>query len=278
VPELPEVETIVRSLNQGLPMDGELPGFPTPVGCAIVGVWSDWPKAALPSFKALERGVVEQGIVSITRRAKYIVISLERGCLLVHLKMSGRLVVQPAVEARARHVHFEFLLDNGWGLRFADARKFGRVRLADDAEEALAGLGPEPLGPSFSLAAFRKLLAGRKGALKPLLLDQSFIAGIGNIYADEALFRAGLHPRRRAAGLSPDEVAGLYRGIRSALRDGIRHDGASFDWVYPGGEFQNHFKAYGRAGKPCARCGTALRRILVAQRGTCFCPICQPPA
>ena len=115
----------------------------------------------------------------------------------------------------------------------------------------------------------------KSGALKPLLLDQNFIAGIGNIYADEALWRAKLHPRRRADSLSATEVTALYRGFRAALADGVRHEGAAIDWVYPEGKYQDHFRVYGRTGEPCRRCRTVIRRIVVGQRGTHICPRCQ---
>jgi len=119
------------------------------------------------------------------------------------------------------------------------------------------------------------MLAGRHRALKPLLLDQAFIAGMGNIYTDEALHLAGLHPLRRSDSLTPPEARALWRSIRRALRAGLRHGGASVDWVYRGGNFQNHFRVYQRAGEPCFNCGTPIRRIVVGQRGTHFCPKCQ---
>jgi formamidopyrimidine-DNA glycosylase len=174
-----------------------------------------------------------------------------------------------------KHVHFVFALDNGYEVRFEDARKFGRVYFVSDPTQVTGSLGPEPLDSAFTLKAFRALIANKSGALKPLLLDQTFIAGIGNIYADEALWRAKLHPQRRAGSLKPDEVAALYRGIRAALNDGIKHKGAAIDWVYPEGNYQDHFRVYGRTGQPCRRCRTRIRRIVVGQRGTHYCPTCQ---
>ncbi len=143
------------------------------------------------------------------------------------------------------------------------------------AEDVTGSLGPEPLARSFTAARLGRMLAARQRLLKPLLLDQTFIAGLGNIYADEALHRAGLHPLRRSDSLTPEEVKALWRGIRQALQTGLRHNGASIDWAYRGGSFQNHFRVYDRAGEPCDTCGTPIRRIVVGQRGTHFCPGCQ---
>ncbi len=203
------------------------------------------------------------------------VIPLDRGNLLIHLRMSGDLRLAPASQAAFPHEHTVFHLQSGWDLRFTDSRKFGRVYLLQDPERLLSQLGPEPLARSFTASKLARLLAGHRRALKPLLLDQRFLAGLGNIYTDEALHRARLHPLRRSDSLTPQEVKALWRGIRAALRQGLRHNGASIDWVYRGGSFQNHFRVYGRAGKPCPICGTAIARIVVAQRGTHFCPACQ---
>jgi formamidopyrimidine-DNA glycosylase len=148
--------------------------------------------------------------------------------------------------------------------------------VAAQAEDVTGALGPEPLAPGFTARHLGQRLAGRKRRLKPLLLDQTFLAGVGNIYADEALHRAGLHPLRRSDALKPEEVRALWRAIRGALRAGLRHNGASIDWVYRGGSFQSLFRVYDRAGEPCRRCGTPIRRIVVGQRGTHFCPRCQP--
>ena len=283
MPELPEVETIVRKLLRGEPVERGLPAYPPPVGHAITRVWTDWPRAAYPSADALIRQLANHRIESIGRRGKYIVFTVGQddtrsvSYLLIHLKMSGRLDVLTAETPRDKHVHFAFALDNGYELRFNDARKFGRVYLVSDPSEITGDLGPEPLEAAFTLKVFRQLMGKKSGALKPLLLDQTFIAGIGNIYADEALWRARLHPLRRAASLKPDEVAALYRGLRQALSDGIRHEGAAIDWVYPEGNYQDHFRVYGRTDEPCRRCGSAIRRIVVGQRGTHFCPRCQRP-
>lgn len=284
MPELPEVETIVRKLRNGQPVERGLPAYPPPIGHVITRVWTDWPRAAYPSADVLVQHLPGHRIESLSRRGKYIVFTLSPGGpvspsfhLLIHLKMSGRLDVLKAETPQDKHVHFVFGLDNGYELRFCDARKFGRVYLVSDVAQVTGALGPEPLDEAFTLRRFRQLVAKKSGALKPLLLDQTFVAGIGNIYADEALWRARLYPLRRADSLSPAEVAALYRGIRAALTDGIRHEGAAVDWVYPDGNYQDHLRVYGRTGQPCRRCHAAIRRIVVGQRGTHFCPRCQPP-
>jgi formamidopyrimidine-DNA glycosylase len=190
--------------------------------------------------------------------------------------MSGDLAMVPPDAPRGRYDHTIFKLDSGWQLRFSDARKFGRVYLVSDSAQILDGLGPEPLSRQFDPATLAGILRSRSRALKPMLIDQSVIAGIGNIYADEALHRAKLHPLRRSDSLTTAEIRSLWNGICSALKQGIRHGGASIDWVYRGGDFQNHFRVYGRAGEPCPVCMTSIERIVVGQRGTHLCPECQP--
>lgn len=270
MPELPEVETIRQVLLSGV---GGAPALP---GQRISGVSLRWPRHIVtPSVSTFRRRVRDQVIRDVRRRAKFILIPLERDTLIVHLMMSGDLGMYPPGTPRGPYDHTVFQLDSGWQLRFSDARKFGRVFLVPDAAEVLEGLGPEPLSRGFDVPALAGIVLRRKRALKPLLIDQSLIAGIGNIYADEALHRAKLHPLRRSDSLSPDEVRSLWQGIRTALKQGISHSGASIDWVYRGGEFQNHFRVYGRRGEPCPACGTPVERIVVGQRGTHFCPTCQ---
>ncbi|MBN1888268.1 MAG: bifunctional DNA-formamidopyrimidine glycosylase/DNA-(apurinic or apyrimidinic site) lyase [Thermoflexales bacterium] len=283
MPELPEVETIVRKLNAGLPVEAGYPAYPPLPGRTITSAQADWPRQIYPSIQALEQRLPGCRIETITRRGKYLVFELKPdrsrpvrfAYLLIHLKMSGRLDVLPADWPPDKHDHVIWGLDNNHKMRFNDTRKFGRVYLVDDPAEITGHLGPEPLDSSLTLAVWRELFEGRAGALKPLLLDQSFVAGVGNIYADEALWRAGLHPRRRASSLASDEVAKLRRAIRAALREGLRRGGATIDWVYPEGRYQDQFRVYGRAGQACRRCGAAIERIVVCQRSTYFCPRCQ---
>jgi formamidopyrimidine-DNA glycosylase len=271
MPELPEVETVVRHLRQPL------------IDRMIIGVRVLWIRTvAQPTPAEFARRLRGQRIRAINRRAKYLVFELSRrldvsptAYLLVHLKMSGQLDVVPRERSIDKHDRVIFDLDDGRQLRFNDTRKFGRMHLVDDVETVTRRLGPEPLSEEFTPAAFEQRLAKRAGRLKPLLLNQAFIAGVGNIYADEALWLARLHPLRRAGSLTAAEVRALYRSVRRALQDGIRRNGASFDRVYTAGEYQNYFRVYDREGQPCRRCKRPIRRIVVGQRGTHFCPHCQ---
>jgi len=267
MPELPEVENIVRRLRRPL------------IGRTITAVQVYWPRTiARPSIDAFSQQLTGLRIRAIDRRAKYLVFELgtrptPAAYLLIHLKMSGQLDVVSRERPIDKHDRVIFDLSGGRQLRFNDMRKFGRMYLVEAIEAVTAQLGPEPLSDEFTLSVFRRLIAGRTGRLKSLLLDQRFIAGVGNIYADEALWLARLHPLRRADSLSDAEVRALYRGIRAALNDGIRHNGATFDRVYRSGEYE--FRVYGRAGQPCRRCKRPIHKIAVGQRGTHFCAHCQ---
>jgi len=270
VPELPEVETYVRELRPWL------------IGRRITGVAVHWPRTIRGwRVDAFQQRLVDQTILDLSRRGKYLVCHLSGGdYLLLHLKMSGRLCLTPATAPTDRHAHTVFELDNGEQLRFHDARKFGRVYLVDDPEVVVGSLGPEPLAEDFTPAILDRLLDRRKGRLKPLLLNQTFVAGLGNIYVDEALHTAGLHPLRPVQSLSPDERRRLYEAIRLVLRRGIEARGTTFVDANPflrtsgePGWYQP--QVYGREGKPCPVCGTPITRIVVGQRGTHLCPNCQ---
>ncbi len=263
---------MARELREGGPTRG-----PSVVGRTIARVTVNWPRhIARPAPAEVQRRLPGQVVRAVGRRGKYLIFQLDRDVLLVHLKMSGDLLVLPAGAPPDKHAHTIFHFADGWELRFTDTRKFGKVYVAAQAEDVTGALGPEPLTAAFTPKVLGERLAGKRRALKPLLLDQAFVAGVGNIYADESLHRAGLHPLRRSDSLKPAEVRALWAAIRQALRAGLRHNGASIDWVYRGGGFQNYFRVYDRAGKPCLTCGTAIRRIVVGQRGTHFCPSCQP--
>ncbi len=271
MPELPEVETVVRGLREPL------------LGARIESMWQDWEPAiqglAPEEFAARIAG---QRVTAVERRGKYILIALEHDTLVIHLKMSGRLYLARADERNEadKWVHARFDLEDGRQLRFSDLRKFGRLYLSDDVGALLAHLGPEPLSDDFTLAVFRDGLRGRTRAIKALLLQQEFVAGVGNIYADEALFGAGIHPATPAGAISHAVAGRLRNTIREALRTGIRHEGASINWYRKAdggkGSSQEHFFVYGREGLPCRKCGTAINKIRLAQRGTHFCPACQP--
>lgn len=271
MPELPEVETVVRNLR------------PVLVGHVIQGMWHDWGRVLQHDDPVdLADRMRGQRFRAVERRAKYILCHLDHDTLVFHLKMTGRLYV---TDAHAQHdadrwVHFRLDLDGGKQLRFSDARKFGRVYLTPEPNAFTEQLGPEPLDNGFTLHYLKEIFASRKRAIKPLLMDQTLIAGIGNIYADESLFRAGVHPLRPANSLTEAEIQRLHGTIRDALQAGIDHEGASINWYRKPdgskGESQNHFLVYGQQGKPCQVCGTELVKIRVAQRGTHYCPTCQP--
>ena len=272
MPELPEVEMVARGLQEPL------------VGRRAGALWTDWPRIIhSPPPDEFAARIHGQTFRDVTRRGKFLLCALDSETLIVHLRMTGRLyvAVDEAQHAADRWLHFRLQLDGGRQLRFSDARKFGRIWLTEDAATVTGALGPEPLSRQFTARYLRAALARRSRALKPLLLDQAFLAGVGNIYADEALHRARLHPLRRADSLNEAEVVSLHRALRAALRAGIAHEGASINWYRKPdgtrGSSQRHFRVYGRAGEPCPRCGTAIVKTVVAQRGTHFCPTCQPP-
>ncbi len=270
MPELPEVETVARGLRQAL------------LGRTIVGAAVHWARTvALPTVDEFRQRLVGQQVRSVSRRGKYLVIGLDRGYLLVHLKMSGRLHVVPAHSPPEGHVRACFDLDDGRQLRFYDARKFGRLYLVDNPAEVTGGLGPEPLAQEFTLEEFGRRLGRRTGRIKSLLLNQTFLAGVGNIYADEVLFAARLHPLRRADSLSPDEQARLYEAIRAVLEQAIAGRGTTLDdrgytdAEGQAGSYQKQIAVYGRTGAPCRACGTPIERRVIGGRAAHFCPRCQ---
>lgn len=272
MPELPEVETIVNNLRSG---DSSHPSI---LGLRISGVEVLWNRSvATPDPDTLTQVITGTRIDAINRRGKYLVFNLDAGhFLLIHLRMSGDLLIESQSQPISTHVRLIFNLENDLRLAFYDARKFGRVWLTKKPDEVLSGLGPEPLDETLSAEAFYDLIHNRHRQLKPLLLDQSFIAGLGNIYTDEALFMAGLHPLTISDQLTFQQVSRLLDSIRQVLTEGIRRNGASIDWVYRGGDFQNYFQVYQRSGEVCQQCGSVIQRVVVGQRGTHFCPKCQP--
>lgn len=252
------------------------------VGYTITGVRNTWPRhIAVPPVAELQERIRGRRILGISRRGKFLVFSLSEGeTLIIHLRMTGHLSVVSADTPADAHTHTIFTLEDGRELRFRNPRKFGRVYLVRDPQEVLGRLGPEPLEESFTVAALRRLLAGKKRQLKPLLLDQTFIAGVGNIYADEALFHAHLHPLRRASTLDDAEIAALHAAIQKVLQMGIEREGASIDrYVKPDGSrgsMQDAVSVFQRTGATCYRCGGPIQRILAGGRSTHFCPVCQP--
>lgn len=270
MPELPEVETVVRGLRAPL------------IGRTVQGIWADWHRTVrTPQLDVFAGRIAGQTFQAVERRAKYIVCHLTHDLLVVHLKMTGRLYVAEANThlASDRWVHFRADLDGGMQLRFSDSRKFGFVALVEHFDELHANLGPEPLEDAFTAEVMWERLQRHSKGIKAVLLDQAFVAGVGNIYADEALWRAQIHPLQPANRLTVADAHRLHRAVRGALADGIDHEGASINWYRKPdgttGDAQNHFSAYDRGGQPCLRCGTPLMKIRAAGRGTHFCPQCQ---
>jgi formamidopyrimidine-DNA glycosylase len=271
MPELPEVESVARSLESG---QGVCSGI---VGRSVAKAVVSWNKTiAEPSAASFKRRILEQTVAGVGRRGKYIRIDLSKDTLLVHLRMSGDLILGYSEKALGKHSRARLYFDDGLQMSFNDPRKFGRIWLLKDAEDELSKLGPEPLDSGFTSAEFYRRLHARKRQLKALLLDQSFVAGIGNIYADEALHGAEMHPLTLANSVSRKQSDVLFGAIQSVLEEGIKRNGASIDWVYQGGDFQNYFAVYQQTGEACPRCGTSIERIVLGQRGTHFCPSCQP--
>ncbi|HWH24751.1 MAG TPA: bifunctional DNA-formamidopyrimidine glycosylase/DNA-(apurinic or apyrimidinic site) lyase [Candidatus Limnocylindria bacterium] len=277
MPELPEVETIARELR------------PLLVGARVRDVWFDWPnqiKQPPPAeFAAAVRG---RRIRAIDRRAKWLLVELGDDpaaageaageVLAIQVKMTGQLLVLPADAPRDRHVHAVFTLDDGRELRLRDTRKFARLGVFRRDAALDAQFGPEPLDEGFRARDFGRRVRSRRARLKTLLMDQAFLAGVGNIYADEALWRARLHPLRSGAGLNAEQSRRLYRELRAVLAEAIERRGSSVDdYLAPEGrgEMQNYLNVYGRGGRPCRRCGRPIRRLVLNARSTHFCSWCQ---
>ncbi len=270
MPELPEVETIARNLRRGTD------GASSLIGQTILSARLLWPRTlAEPDMETFQALLPGQSVRDIGRRAKFLTINLSESILVFHLRMSGDLRMEPSELPLEKHDRMVLDFTSGWRLSFNDTRKFGRVWLVNNTLAIFAALGPEPDDPALTAAKFHEMLRGRKRAIKPLLLDQHFLAGLGNIYTDEALFRASIHPLQSSETLDEQDAARLLEAIRFTLARGIESNGASIDWVYRGGDFQNHFQVYQQTGKPCPRCGQPINKILVGQRGTHFCPNCQ---
>lgn len=274
MPELPEVETIARGLRAVLP------------GRRILSV-----RLGKTDFiddpAAIERELPGARIVAVRRLGKFLLLDLESSngsphnfSLLIHLGMTGRLVTCDPEAPVPRHTHVFFALDNGRELRYTDVRRFGRIGILPQGQQeaSLSSLGLDPLEASES--QFVALLNDRRARIKALLLDQHVLRGIGNIYADESLWRARIHPMRLGANLTSEELRRLHRAVRDVLNEAIRLRGSSIaDYVDSDGNlggFQRRHRVYQREGKKCFRCGAVIRRAIVAGRSSHFCPRCQP--
>ena len=264
MPELPEVETFARQLKPAL------------VGKRILSADLRWNRTlATPSPKKFREQIVGQRILDVSRRAKFLNIQLKDFNLLVHLRMSGDLLIRNSTIGLEKHDRLIIKLSGNKSLVFNDTRKFGRVWLTANSDEVLGRLGPEPFGREFTPQWLYTALHLKKRQLKPLLLDQTFLAGLGNIYTDEALHIAKLHPVAASDSVTTEQAEALHEAIRKVLKAGIRRNGASIDWAYRGGQFQNYFRVYDREGTACPVCGTEIQKIIVGQRGTHVCPQCQ---
>lgn len=270
MPELPEVETIAKALRQG-GRDGL-----AIVGKRINAAHLLWERTlADPAPMEFKSRISGQKIKNVRRRGKYLLLDLSCDTMLVHLRMTGDLLVEDNHHAEANHHRLILDLEDDTRLSFVDPRKFGRVWLTENPASVLSKLGPEPLDPKFTPKKFHKLLRARRRQIKPLLLDQTFMAGLGNIYTDEALHLSKIHPLTVSNTLQFSQAQRLLNSIRQVLNDGIRRNGTSIDWVYRGGDFQNYLRVYQRTGEPCPVCGESINRIVVGQRGTHLCPGCQ---
>jgi formamidopyrimidine-DNA glycosylase len=276
MPELPEVETIIRALR-----DGGRDGVPLP-GRTMARAEVLWRRTlAEPAYEEFLPRIRGQRIEGFGRRGKFALLHLTRDTLIIHLRMSGDLRAEYGRDLDGNELPLQphdravFYFADGVRLAFNDARKFGRIWLVADPAAVTGALGPEPLDDSLTPVQFHHMLQNRQRQLKPLLLDQTFLAGMGNIYTDEALHLSGLHPGRLSNTLDEAQSARLLDAIRTVLGRGILAHGASIDWVYRGGDFQNDFRVYRRTGLPCPVCGTPIERTVFGQRGTHICPVCQ---
>ncbi len=290
MPELPEVQSSVSYLKTKVPKR------------TFVDVWTDTPKMGVckgslkGSFNRLIKG---RKIKTVRRRAKNVIFELDKELsLLIHYKMTGHLlygkwkkeedewvsrIPGPLKEDKMnKYIRFLFFLDNGKHIAFSDLRKFGKIELwkREELKEKLKEIGPEPLSEDFTVNKFKKMISGRKKMIKPLIMDQHFLAGVGNIYASDALWMAGIHPEKKADRLSEEEMKKLHNAIRDVLKQGIKNSGDSMvDFRLPDGtkgNYQKKQKVYNKEGEKCEKCNSEnIEKIKVGGRGTYFCPRCQ---
>lgn len=270
MPELPEVETIRRDLEKEI------------VGHKIVDLWYDTPKMLQPSPESLEK-IVGRHIVTAGRIGKLLLLAIENdGTVGIHLKLSGRLFIRKQEDPEDKYTRVIFKLDDGRELRFTEFRKFGYAKMIESSaslEEIKSAYGPEPLTSAFTFEAVKKVLNKANRAVKTVIMDQQKIAGVGNIYADEALWLAQIHPETLSSKLTDSEIEALYQGIIKAIEQGIEDRGTSVDdyldiYGNEGGHAKN-LNVFRQDGDPCPRCGKTVKKIRVGGRGTHFCPQCQ---
>ena len=270
MPELPEVETIKNEL------------LPHIVGCCVAGVTLLWDgMVRQPSVEQFCSRLMGQRLTGVARRGKYLIFTLSSGeALIVHLRMTGSLLLKPASAEPDKYTRAILHLNGGTQLQFNDMRKLGTMWLVEDVNSIVGKLGPEPLEASFTPEALLKRLSNRTAPIKALLCDQTLVAGIGNMYADEVLFAARIHPLRSGESLTQSEAERLHQAIQQVLQKAISDKGASVDtYLRPDGRpgtAHSQFRVAHRGGKSCPICGTPIERIAIRNRGTCFCPKCQP--
>lgn len=268
MPELPEVESVARDMRRA---------DPPLIGSRISRVDLSWSGVVKDStageFLRIVNGAVFR---SVSRHGKYLFYGLDTDnrniYLAMHLRMTGIAYIDSSSQPAKQHNRLSIHLENGMALRFDDPRKFGRVWLVDDPATVTAGLGPDAL--TVDPEEFCKRFRSSSRQLKSLLLDQSFVAGIGNIYADESLFLAGLNPLQKSSQLDDQQISAFHHAVTAVLEEAVSSGGANIDGVFKAGNYK--VKVYGREGKPCIRCGEFIVKIRVGQRGTHFCPVCQP--
>lgn len=272
MPELPEVETVRKGLVQ-LVKDKE-----------INNVIVDWGKIVeSPEVDDFIHTLVGQKILDVDRRGKFLIFKLSQNDMISHLRMEGKFEYHNQTDDIQKHTHVRFQFTDGTELRYLDVRKFGRLSLEPkglgEEYKGIKKLGPEPVVPDFDLEVFREQLKKKHRAIKPLLLDQTLVTGLGNIYVDEALYQSCIHPEQVASKLTKTEVDTLHSSIIAVLATAVEAGGTTIrtykNALGDAGHFQVYLSAYGKQGEPCKRCGHSIEKIKVAQRGTHFCPVCQ---
>ena len=276
MPELPEVETIMRRLRDGTSESAPVPGR------VIESAEVHWQKIVeQPDASQFQAALRKKTITGVQRRGKFIHFPLSEGHLIAHLRMSGDMRMEKRTDGNGKPLAlaaFDQVVINfqsDWRMVLSSIRKFSRAWYVLDPQAVLGKLGPEPLGPDLTPQKLEHMLQSRRRQIKPLLMDQTFIAGLGNIYADEILFTARVHPLRLSDSVTAEEAKALYQAMQAVLTQAIEKLGSSLDWMYRGGEFQNYFKVHQREGEACPNCGSPVRKITVGQRSTYFCPSCQ---
>lgn len=270
MPELPEVETTRRGIA------------PHIEGCKVTAAVVRESRLRWPVTHCLADKLVGQTLVSVDRRAKYLLLKFEFGELLVHLGMSGSLRIVAGDTPVAKHDHVDLVMSGGTVLRYNDPRRFGAVLWCEGGTKdhaLLQHLGPEPLGDQFDAGYLHGRARGRKQAVKSFLMDNHVVVGVGNIYANEALFMAGIDPRRPAGRIALARYQGLVGAVKTVLQEAIDQGGTTLrDFVGGDGKpgyFQQQLRVYGREGQPCRQCAASLQRVVIGQRATVFCPVCQ---